>query len=110
MAYKKDSNDEPENKEVGTEDIVENTTEQESKDESVEPTPEEATSEDTKPESGGVKAKNPPKNNPHIEKILKAFSGYSELYITPKGRVYEKDTKQELLGDAILYKNPFVNK
>lgn len=43
----------------------------------------------------------------HIDHILSLFPDYDELYVDAKGGVYPKDTKPELVGDAILYKNKY---
>lgn len=39
--------------------------------------------------------------------LLEVFHNYDELYVDRLGGLYTKDTKPELRGAAILYKNPY---
>lgn len=43
----------------------------------------------------------------YVEKILTGYPNYEELYIDGKGGVYVKGTQQNIVKDAILYKNPY---
>ena len=42
-----------------------------------------------------------------VNKLLKCYPDYSELYIDSKGGVYPKGTQPNLVNDAILYQNPY---
>lgn len=42
-----------------------------------------------------------------VKKLLSAYSNYAALYIDSKGGVYTEDTQHNLVGDAILYRNPY---
>lgn len=42
-----------------------------------------------------------------VLKVLKVFSNLDEAYVSSKGGVFTKDTKPSIVGDAILYKNPY---
>lgn len=44
---------------------------------------------------------------PFAMNTLKAFKEYESLYVDDKGGAYTPDTKQNLVGEAILYKNPY---
>lgn len=41
------------------------------------------------------------------KKLLSAYSNYAALYIDSKGGVYTENTQHNLVGDAILYRNPY---
>ena len=41
--------------------------------------------------------------------VLKVFTNYPELLITPHGRVFTADCKLAAAQGAILYKNPYYN-
>jgi len=43
----------------------------------------------------------------YVDQILTGYPNYEELYIDSKGGVYVKGTQQNLVKDAILYKNPY---
>lgn len=43
----------------------------------------------------------------YVDKILTRYPNYAELYIDLKGGVYVRGTQQNLVKDAILYKNPY---
>ena len=42
-----------------------------------------------------------------VKKLLSAYSNYAALYIDSKGGVYTENTQHNLVGDAILYRNPY---
>lgn len=42
-----------------------------------------------------------------IKKLLRCYSNYAALYVDTKGGVYPEDTQLNLVGDAILYQNPY---
>lgn len=42
-----------------------------------------------------------------VKKLLGAYPNYAALYIDSKGGVYTEDTQHNLVGDAILYRNPY---
>nr|DAE28235.1 MAG TPA: hypothetical protein [virus sp. ctuZj11] len=44
-----------------------------------------------------------------IDSILQSFPNYETLYVSARGGVYTPDTKPEIRGAAILYKNPYFN-
>jgi hypothetical protein len=46
----------------------------------------------------------------HVDKILKIYPNYAELYVDAKGGVFPKGTKPNLVANAILYQNPYYNK
>lgn len=41
------------------------------------------------------------------KKLLSTYSNYAALYIDSKGGVYTENTQHNLVGDAILYRNPY---
>lgn len=43
------------------------------------------------------------------KRILKVFSNHEKLYVSADGRVYTADSKPAVVGNAILYKNPYFN-
>lgn len=43
----------------------------------------------------------------YVEKILTRYPNYAELYVDAKGGVYISSTQQNIVKDAILYKNPY---
>lgn len=45
-----------------------------------------------------------------IDKILKSFKNFDELYITKNGGVFTKGTPKNLVASATLYKNPYYKK
>lgn len=45
-----------------------------------------------------------------IDKILKSFKNFDELYITKNGGVFTKGTPKHLVASATLYKNPYYKK
>lgn len=45
-----------------------------------------------------------------VKNVLRRFPLEQELYVDKCGGVYSKDTQQNLIKNAILYKNPFYNK
>lgn len=42
-----------------------------------------------------------------VKKLLSAYSNYAALYIDSKSGVYTENTQHNLVGDAILYRNPY---
>lgn len=44
-----------------------------------------------------------------VDRLLQIYPSYPELYIGSKGEVYTADTKPNIIGGAILYKNPYFN-
>ena len=42
-----------------------------------------------------------------VDKLLKVYNNYEQLYIDAKGSVYTADTQPNLVGNAILYQNPY---
>lgn len=44
-----------------------------------------------------------------VDSILQSFPNYETLYVSVRGGVYTPDTKPEIRGAAILYKNPYFN-
>lgn len=42
-----------------------------------------------------------------IKKLLRCYSNYAALYVDLKGGVYPADAQPNLVGDAILYQNPY---
>lgn len=42
-----------------------------------------------------------------IKKLLRCYSNYAALYVDSKGGVYPEGTQPNLVGDAILYQNPY---
>lgn len=42
-----------------------------------------------------------------IKKLLRCYSNYAALYVDTKGGVYPEGTQPNLVGDAILYQNPY---
>lgn len=42
-----------------------------------------------------------------VDKLLKVYNNYEQLYVDAKGSVYTADTQPNLVGDAILYQNPY---
>lgn len=45
-----------------------------------------------------------------IDKILKSFNNFDELYITKNGGVFTKGSPKNLVASATLYKNPYYKK
>jgi len=45
-----------------------------------------------------------------ILKTLKCFPELDEAYVDAVGSVFTKDTPVDLVGKAVLYKNPYFNK
>ena len=45
-----------------------------------------------------------------ILKTLKCFPELDEAYVDAIGSVFTKDTSVDLVGKAVLYKNPYFNK
>ena len=45
-----------------------------------------------------------------ILKTLKCFPELDEAYVDSIGSVFTKDTPVDLVGKAVLYKNPYFNK
>lgn len=45
-----------------------------------------------------------------ILKTLKCFPELDEAYVDAVGSVFTKDTPVDLVGRAVLYKNPYFNK
>ena len=45
-----------------------------------------------------------------ILKTLKCFPELDEAYVDADGSVFTKDTPVDLVGRAVLYKNPYFNK
>ena len=45
-----------------------------------------------------------------ILKTLKCFPELDEAYVDAFGSVFTKDTPVDLVGKAVLYKNPYFNK
>lgn len=43
----------------------------------------------------------------YVDKLLSSYPRYKELYVDAKGGVYIKGTQQNIVKDAILYKNPY---
>lgn len=58
-----------------------------------------------------VRAKKAPKQEipDNVLEVLKTFSNYPELLVTPQGCVYTPDCKLAASKAAILYKNPYYN-
>lgn len=50
------------------------------------------------------------KVSPHIEELMRLYSQYEEIWITPKGFVHPAGTPQYLIKDAKLYKNKYFTK
>lgn len=48
--------------------------------------------------------------SPNVQKLLRIFNSYDELYITQDGGVFPKDNKPSFVKNAVLYKNPFFKK
>lgn len=45
-----------------------------------------------------------------VKNILKVFANTPEMYVNPKtGGTFDVDTKPSMVGEAILYKNPFYH-
>lgn len=42
-----------------------------------------------------------------IKKLLRCYFNYAVLYVDSKGGVYPEGTQPNLVGDAILYQNPY---
>lgn len=42
-----------------------------------------------------------------VKKLLGTYPNYAALYIDSKGGIYTEDTQHNLVGDAILYRNPY---
>lgn len=42
-----------------------------------------------------------------IKKLLRCYFNYAALYVDSKGGVYPEGTQPNLVGDAILYQNPY---
>lgn len=42
-----------------------------------------------------------------VKKMLSTYPNYAALYIDSKGGVYTENTQHNLVGDAILYRNPY---
>lgn len=42
-----------------------------------------------------------------VKKLLRCYSNYAALYVDSKGGVYPEGTQPNLVGDAILYQNPY---
>lgn len=45
-----------------------------------------------------------------IDKILKSFKNFDELYINKNGGVFTKGSPKNLVASATLYKNPYYKK
>lgn len=45
-----------------------------------------------------------------VDKVLKSFSNFDELYVTKSGGVLSKNTPKHLVTSATLYKNPYYKK
>lgn len=63
----------------------------------------------------GVKVENPETGaieptDAGILKTLKCFPELDEAYVDAVGSVFTKDTPVDLVGKAVLYKNPYFNK
>lgn len=63
----------------------------------------------------GVKVENPETGaieptDAGILKTLKCFPELDEAYVDSIGSVFTKDTPVDLVGKAVLYKNPYFNK
>ena len=46
----------------------------------------------------------------NVRKVLALYPNEEELYVSRFGGVFYKNTNPKLVGNAILYKNPFYNK
>lgn len=57
-----------------------------------------------------LKAISPDKNDKFTHELLKSYKNYETLYIDHKGGVFSPDTKLDMVGAAILYKNPYYEK
>jgi len=57
------------------------------------------------PETGAIEPK-----DAGILKTLKCFPELDEAYVDAVGSVFTKDTPVDLVGKAVLYKNPYFNK
>ena len=74
------------------------------------------------PELENPEAKNPELENPeleketreveipeHVEKLMKLYPQYEQLYVTPNGFVHPVGSPKYLVANATLYKNKFYN-
>lgn len=43
----------------------------------------------------------------NVDKLMKLYPQYEEIYVTPQGFVHTKDATEYLLKDAVLYKNKY---
>lgn len=86
---------------TGTVEVIENQTEEilDTKDAELELNKEGSSEEQTKEEL--------PK---HILKIMEIFHYMDELYISKHGGVFPSNTKESLVKEAKLYKNPYFKK
>ena len=45
----------------------------------------------------------------HVEKLMKLYPQYEQLYVTPNGFVHPVGSPKYLVANATLYKNKFYN-
>lgn len=83
-----------------------NTQEQEAEN----PETEEKSEEKAQEEEAVVISAGSPQLNPTVQKLLRIFNSYDELYITADGGVFPRDNKPAYVKGAVLYKNPFFKK
>lgn len=46
----------------------------------------------------------------YVDKILKMYADYEELYVSNKGGVFTVGTPEHIRGNAVLYKNKYFHK
>lgn len=74
------------------------------------PTKEPEAAADTKVEKDTTKETAQEEIPTWVDKILKSFKNFDELYITKNGGVFTKDAPKNLVESATLYKNPYYKK
>lgn len=57
--------------------------------------------------NNGATTKDTEKIPADVEKLMKLYPQYEEIYVTPQGFVHTKDAAEYLLKDAVLYKNKY---
>lgn len=43
----------------------------------------------------------------YVDALLKIFTEHEHLFVSLSGSVFTPDTPESMLGDAVLYKNPY---
>lgn len=65
----------------------------------------DASTQDSKTSSDNVEDKED--IPPHVVKLMRLYSHYKEIWVTPRGFVHPVGVPKYLLKDAVLYKNKF---